>query len=125
MPFTLTVTITNLQQFNGFADRFGEMLVNTVSPNIVNGIGQVILNYALSHEHRISGAMAGSTQLTEVSKEEVIVSVSVLYAVKENARPGDKPGHGPHNFWEPSIADGESKAPGIIENELRTLDQLR
>lgn len=69
----------------------------------------------------------GKPHMRDTIREEsrgpdfVIVTVPTTYAKIENARPGSKPGHGPHNFADLAERDTTQTFKTMVETDLNNV----
>lgn len=92
-------------------------IINAFDPGL-GRVGEFLNNNMISRMHYWTGAMVSTTGLHKEGVLRYVHEVPVPYAAKENRRPGDKPGFGPHNFWEPAINDTIQRAIPILIDEL-------
>ena len=66
-----------------------------------------------SDDPKFGPHMQDVIRLGGIGADFVEVVVPTTYAQEENARPGDKPGYGPHNFADMAQEQTEQMAPDI------------
>lgn len=82
-----------------------------------------LVHYVHVWEPKASGEshMRDEISVDQADEDGVIVGVHKIYAEIENARLGDKPGEGPHNFGDRAFAEIEEIAFNIVKEEFDDL----
>lgn len=80
------------------------------------------VNRAKENVHKVSGDLARSISVDDITSESALVSAKTSYAEKEEKRQGIKLGtNTPHTYMKPAAADTYVKLPGMIKKEIDTL----
>ena len=100
MPF-ITISVDGISQRIAGLDNVINNLENT-KQNVLQQTVDFMVGEMRMNAHEVTGRMKSSIN-GFVTGNDAVIGVGAEYAVYENARPGAKPGYGPHNFIDMAV----------------------